>query len=122
MEDEYEIKVRGKLGPDVGDDKQIRILNRCLHWRKDGLAYEADPRHAEIAIKEMQLGDCKEVATPGTKADPVDEADDPLLVQPWASKYRQVAARLNFLHQDKCDIQYATKEVMRHMSLPRESH
>ena len=28
MEEEYEIKVRGKLGPDAGDDKQIRILNR----------------------------------------------------------------------------------------------
>ena len=33
-----------------------------------------------------------------------------------------MAARLNFLAQDRCDIQYATKEVMRHMSNPRESH
>ena len=34
MQAEYEIKIRGKLGPDPTDDKEIRILNRCLQWRK----------------------------------------------------------------------------------------
>lgn len=63
-EDEYEIKLRSKFGPDLEDDKQIEILNRCLHWRNDGLAYEADPRHAKIPIKEMRPIDFKEVATP----------------------------------------------------------
>ena len=38
-----------------------------------------------------------------------------------SSKYRQLAARLNFLAQDRCDIQYATKELAKAMSKPHES-
>ena len=38
-----------------------------------------------------------------------------------ATKYRAVAARLNYLSQDRPDLQYATKEASRIMSNPRES-
>ena len=38
-----------------------------------------------------------------------------------SSKYRQLAARLNFLARDRCDIQYATKELAKAMSKPHES-
>ena len=51
MQDQYEVKVRGRLGPDKHDDKSMTILNRCLEWKEDGIHYEADPRHAEILIK-----------------------------------------------------------------------
>ena len=42
MSDESDIKVRGKLGPDKGNDKSITILNRCVTWTKEGIIYEAD--------------------------------------------------------------------------------
>ena len=37
MQARYEIKVRGKLGPDPNDDRSIRILNRCVAWNKEGI-------------------------------------------------------------------------------------
>ena len=121
MSDEYEIKVRGLLGPDKTDDKQIRILNRCLEWRPDGLAYEADPRHAEIVVKELGMMDSKAVVTPGIKVVINEDEDDPRLGPEASTKYKQLVARLNFLSQDRHDIAYATKELARGMANPTES-
>ena len=44
----FEIKVRGMLGQDEKDDKEIIILGRTLRWTKDGLEYEADPKHRRM--------------------------------------------------------------------------
>ena len=49
MQSTYEVTIRGMLGPEVGDDKRIEILNRVVEWGADGISYEGDPRHA-IAI------------------------------------------------------------------------
>ena len=51
MKKEYDVKVRGLLGPDRSDDKSIRILNRCIRWLPNSIAYEADPRHAEMVSR-----------------------------------------------------------------------
>ena len=34
---------------------KVRVLNRILTWTKAGVRYEADPRHAEIVIKDLLL-------------------------------------------------------------------
>ena len=48
-----------------GNSKQIKILNRVVSRHdKEGLSYEADPRHVEILFKQLQLTDTKPVATP----------------------------------------------------------
>ncbi len=39
-----------------------------------------------------------------------------------AKRYRAVVARLNYMASDRPDIQFAVKEVARHMATPRESH
>ena len=58
------------LGPGKEDQKQIKILNRVVTWHDiDGISYEADPRHVEIIIKQLQLADAKTVTTLGTKED-----------------------------------------------------
>ena len=36
MQEEYEVKIRGRLGPEKHDDKSKTILNICLEWRSDG--------------------------------------------------------------------------------------
>ena len=42
MAEWYEIKIRGILGDDEGDDTELTILNRRIAW-KDGVSeYEAD--------------------------------------------------------------------------------
>ena len=122
MMEEYDIKLRGRLGPGKNDDKQITILNRCLEWRKDGLYYEPDPRHAEIIVNEMGVAGSASVVTPGVKMSSVPEEDDPLLSPAQATKFRRIVARANFLSQDRMDIQYAVKEAARGMALPRQSH
>ena len=121
MSDEYDIKIRGKLGPDKGDDKAITILNRCVEWTPDGIQYEADPRHVEILINELDLHDTKPVATPGVKGAPIDDEKNAHLDQSQATKFRQLIARCNFLCQDRSDIQYACKEAARGMATPRKS-
>ena len=52
-QEEYDVKIRGGLGPDKHDQKPMTIVNRCLEWRSDGIDHEVDPRHAEFVIEEM---------------------------------------------------------------------
>ena len=63
----FECKVRGRLGLDESDMKEIRILNRIVRITDKGLLYEADPRHVELLAKSLGLETCKPVATPGVK-------------------------------------------------------
>ena len=49
----YELTESARLGPGATDDKEARVLNRAIRWTDDGLEYEADPRHAEITMKQM---------------------------------------------------------------------
>ena len=118
---EYDIKLRGRLGPGKNDNKQITILNSCLEWRKDGLYYELDPRHAEIIVNEMGVASSASVVTPGVKMFSVPEEDDPLFSPSESTEFRRIVARANFLSQDRMDIQYAVKEAARGMTLPRQS-
>ena len=37
ISDKHEIKLRGRLGPENKDDKQIRILNRVVWWSEQGI-------------------------------------------------------------------------------------
>ena len=40
----------GALGSGGDDQKELRVLNRINRHRPEGIAYEADPRHAEITL------------------------------------------------------------------------
>ena len=42
IQGKFEAKFRGRLGPDNGDDKAVRILNRHVTWTNEGIRYEAD--------------------------------------------------------------------------------
>ena len=44
------VTCKGVLGPDVKDDKSVRILNRIVTYSDNEIRYEADQRHAEIII------------------------------------------------------------------------
>ena len=66
----FEIKTE-ILGPDAhkGEQREVRILNRVLRWEDSGICWEADPRHAELVVKQLHLEDAKIVSTPGSKED-----------------------------------------------------
>ena len=121
MQEEYDIKLRGRLGPEKHDDKSMRILNRCLEWRSDGLYYEPDPRHAEIIIQQMGVEKSASVVTPGIKTTPLPEEEDLALKPEYATKFRRIIARANFLAQDRVNIQYAVKETAKGMANPKQS-
>ena len=57
------------LGPNEkrGEQLEIRFLNRIVQWRPEGITWEADPRHAELIIQQLELQDCAAVMTPGVK-------------------------------------------------------
>jgi hypothetical protein len=108
-----DVKFRARLGDDDKDDKSVRILNRVVEWTK-GIRYEADQRHGEVVVREAGLLEgSRSVSTPGVKE--LKEAAEGFS----ASSYRSVAARSNYLAQDRPDIQYAAKEVCRSMSDPK---
>ena len=63
----------------------------------------------------------KPVSTPCCTDAEYDEAkrlESGALVGTEATAYREVAARLNFLAMDRTDLQYATKEVAKHIANP----
>ena len=60
----------------------------------------------------------KGVNTPGVKGISDDAAQD---LEPYrATKFRAIAARANYLGQDRSDIQFSDKELCRAMSKPKE--
>ena len=68
------LKRRAIVGPDDGDDKTVTILNRlvtwvCLSGSRSQIEIEADPRHREILLAQMNLdgANVKSVTTPAVK-------------------------------------------------------
>ena len=57
MAEWYEIKMRGIVGTEEGDEKSMVILNREIRVTEEGLVYKADPKHARIIKEEMGLDD-----------------------------------------------------------------
>ena len=62
----------------------MRILNRIVTFTKKGVLYEADPRHHELMLRNLGLGDAKGCVTPGVKPTSiVDEAPKEGAPEPW---------------------------------------
>ena len=66
LEDKYKLKV-DLLGTQQGESNEMRILNKVVRATASGIELEADPRHAEIVIKELQLESSKPSLVPGSK-------------------------------------------------------
>ena len=55
MEEHFLCKINGRLGGGATDSREVRLLNRVIRWGPDGLKYEADPRHTELLIRDLEL-------------------------------------------------------------------
>jgi hypothetical protein len=118
LEVKYKLKVE-TLSGDIGDVQEVRILNKIVRWTPSGVELEADPRHAELVIKALELENAKPCKTPGIKEESRDgETQDDELGKVEARNYRAIAARLNYLAPDRMDIAFAVKEAARNMSKP----
>ena len=54
MQSKFEIK-SSILGPNDGQSKEIRILNRVIRWTPEGIEYDAYQRHADTIVEEWGL-------------------------------------------------------------------
>ena len=66
LEDKYKLKTE-KLGHGKDEMAEIRILNKVVRMTNEGIELEADPRHAELVIKELGLQGAKPSPVPGSK-------------------------------------------------------
>ena len=55
IQEKFEVKFRGRIGPGKDDEKSIRLLNRVFEWTNDGIQFEDDQRHAELFVKSAVL-------------------------------------------------------------------
>ena len=67
----FELKLRGRLGEGT-TDTELRILNRVVSITKDGLVYEADPRHSDLLVTSLGLTAANSTLTPGVKEHQAD--------------------------------------------------
>ena len=61
-----------------GSSESIKALNRRLHWRKRGIVYQHDPRHADVLVKDLGLEHGNSVQTPATPDATEEEEPEPL--------------------------------------------
>jgi hypothetical protein len=122
MQGWYDLKASGILGGKSDDLKEISILNRRLTWTGDVMTYEADIKHGEIICEELGLQRHSNGLTKSVVRETIEDIengeDNEELDAAGTRKYRGVAARANYLAQDRVDVQFATKEVCRSMSKP----
>ena len=115
----YDIKIRGMMGPDAGDDKEIRILNRVVTWESDKLIYEADDKHVTNILFELGFDEkTKGLDMPTAKDYDALEGseDDEELDAHEARTYRRMAATINYFASDRPDLQFTASMLGRTMA------
>ena len=99
MKRAFVCKVEGVMGPGPEDLKEARVLNRVISWHPWGIRYEADPRHAEVLVRELQVHEKESTVTPGVKRTVEDvEGDRALEKEEEITAYRALAARPTICH------------------------
>ena len=128
MEKVYELKST-ILGPEERNKRELRIPNRTVSWTKEGMQYEGDQRHAEVMIQELGLENQKPLSTPGApeimaEIEKEEEVKDKEELHRQAREegpdrlYRALAARMNYMAQDRLDLTFASNWSSQFMSQP----
>ena len=114
---------KATLGPEHGDDKSVRLLNRIVEYTDNAITFEADQRHVERIVRSLNLDTTrsnKDVTTPGVKATDVTEQMGEPLTGKAVTSFRSLVMRAAYVAQDRADIQFATKELAIVMSAPTQ--
>ena len=112
----FDVKVRGLLGPEPEDMKEITILGRTIRWKEWGIEYEADRRHREKVLEYFGLNEeSKGLRSNGIEKEcELEGAAD----SSCDTEYRGLVARLNYLSQDCPDLLFPTMKCSRGMANP----
>ena len=118
----YEMK--GKMLGDV-DDKgelitEIKFLSRTIAQGPRGYIWRADAKHRRILLEEWGMAGASGVDTPFWPDDGIDPETKELMTTLEGFRYRRAVARLNYLSQDRVDLNTASCLLSRSMAKPRE--
>ena len=102
--------------------RELRVLRRVLSRKSGGVQLEADSRHQETLISELEQ-DVRGLGTPDVKNQQrkAGDGDENLLDEAEAHSVRSTAARANYLALDRTDLAFATKELCRRTSSPTKA-
>ena len=98
-------------------------LGRTLSWTDEGIRWRHSTKLVESALKEFGMVECNVVSTPMTNDDYKPELlseDRTPMTTSEARRYRSVAAKINYLSQDRPDLGPTSCGLARHMACPRE--
>ena len=122
LKEKYEYRCDGEIGK--GSGKYLTILNRIVSYEQETgrVTYEADPRHAEMIIRQLNLQTAKSVTTQKKKSSEVlASVGLPPVTAEQTTLYRSLVMRAQFLAQDRADLSEAVKSLTRKMKAPNES-
>ena len=106
LNEKLELVQNARLGPCY--DSEATVLNRCVKNNDSGLTWEADPRHAELAVAELGLQAARPQTSP-SGAKPNTPRDHEELEPGGQKASHRVSARLAYLAVDRPDIAEATR-------------
>ena len=97
LNEKLELVQMARMGP--GHDREATVLNRCVSYSDSGMTWEADPRHAELAVAELGLQAARPQTSPGC-AKPNAPLDDEELELDGQKAFHSVSARLSWQQID----------------------
>ena len=114
------MKDRGIMGNGEDEVKEVEILGRRIRWTREGIEYEGDGSHRRALMEEMGLGqDSNAVGCPAERPEGRPSGDDEVELREAERRgFRSMAAKLNYIGQDRSDVQYAARGVCSGMAKP----
>jgi hypothetical protein len=123
------------MGPQGYKDcvQELRVLGRLISWTAEGITWEADPRHAEIVCKGYGLGASvsaggadtgtvptarRKITTPGVSDKQEELENEVPLDASQRALYRSMTMRVQYLTQDRPELQFQGRERARRMQEP----
>ena len=95
------------------------FLGRKISWTPEGLEVEADSKHVKALLTEWGMETCKACDTPiGGEASEVNQREE--MNKGEAMLFRRGAARINYLSQDRPDLNVASKLLAMRMANPKK--
>ena len=103
LKEKYEYRCDGEIGK--GSGKHLTILNRIVSYEQETgrVTYEADPRHAEMIIRQLNLQNAKSFTTPAGKkkrSEVLASVGIPPVTAEQTTLYRSLVVGAQFLAQE----------------------
>lgn len=99
------------LGPGPDNCKFARVLNGIITASDRRYTYEADARHAELIVRDLNLQNAKALSSPGT--DMTQEGGEALLDHQRFKQFQSMCARANFWSTDRSGLRHAATYLCR---------